>query len=95
MAKKLLTESMEPGKKYKGYGFINEAHEFCFTPEDTGSRDGQIKHLAQSDGASVSYSNKFIFAKLKLKRTSKKSDLLMELARKYNALHKILLDYDF
>lgn len=95
MPKKLTQQVMEPGKKYKGYGFINEAKEFCFTPEDTGSRDGVIKHLAEKEGASVSYSNKFIFAKLKLKRTDKKSDLLMDLARKYNNLHKILIDYDF
>lgn len=95
MAKKIDEGAMLPGKKYKGYGFLNEAHEFCFTPEDTGSREGVIKHLTEKNGASVSYSKQFVFCRLKLKRTAQKSSMLADLAKQYNNLVKILLEYDF
>ena len=85
---------MIPGKKYKGYGYLNEAHEFCFTPEDTGSREGVIKHLADRNGTSVSYSKQYVFARLKIKRQEKKSMMLNDLAKQYNNIVKILLEYE-
>ena len=34
---------MEAGKKYRGYGLLNEYGEFEFVPEETGSRKGVQK----------------------------------------------------
>lgn len=96
MSKPIIDNNkMVPGKKYKGYAFLNEAMEFCFTPEETGSREGVIKILTTNENATVSYSNKFIFARIKLKRKSDKAALMSELTKQYNFLFKTIMEYDF
>lgn len=39
----------EVGKKVRGYGLLNEYGEFEFTPEATGSRQGQMKTIKSTD----------------------------------------------
>ena len=50
MAKKFIKEEMEPGKRYKGYAFINEYKQFCFEPEATGSQAGREQIVMSKDG---------------------------------------------
>ena len=86
---------MIPGKRYRGYGFINDYKEFCFEPEHTGAHAGQIKEVVVRDGIRVSESKKLIIVKLNIDKQSDKLQYLKELARAYNQLAKIFQEYDF
>ena len=87
-------KSMIPGKRYRGYGFINEFKEFCFEPEDTGSRAGAIKQICCKDGISVSETRENLIIHIKMPKCSNILERLKEAARMYNSLTKIIQDYD-
>lgn len=50
----------EPGKKYPGYGILNEYGEFEFIPEQTGSRKGTMKQIKQTKEYTLSQTKKKI-----------------------------------
>lgn len=81
------------GQKVKGYGVLNEYGEFEFTPEQTGSRAGQIKQLKQGDGYAISYSKKRVIIHLNI---AKKDSLGMikELMSKVSAVICTLKTYE-
>lgn len=87
-------EQMEPGKRYRGYGFINEFKEFCFEPELTGSRAGREKVICAREGIRVSETKKLIIVKFNIQKEDKKELYFKELARVYNEITKILQRYD-
>ena len=86
---------MIPGKRYRGYGFINDYKEFCFEPERTGSHAGQIKEVVVRDGIRVSESKKLVIVKLNIDRQPDKLAYLKVLARMYNVLSDIFQEYEF
>lgn len=85
---------MIPGKRYKGYGFINEFNEFMFEPEATGSRAGAIKQICVRDGVSVSETKNYVLIHLKVAKKKERRDLIVELTRTFNQLLKIVREYD-
>lgn len=88
-------EEMIVGKKYPGYGWINDFKEFFFEPEQTGSRAGSIKAICTIDGVHVSETKNLIMVKFNIPKQSSKSAYYQQLARVTNIFTKILKDYDF
>lgn len=86
---------MEPGKRYRGYGWLNEYKEFCFEPEETGSRAGVIKPISSKDGVSLSATKKLLLVKVNLNISKDKTAILKELMMKMNVLFKMIREYDF
>ena len=87
-------ETMIPGKRYKGYGFINEYKEFCFEPEDTGSRAGVIKQIAVREGVSLSETKTLLLIKIKVEKVATRLDLLKSVSNAYNTIVKLLKEYE-
>lgn len=85
---------MIPGKRYRGYGFINEFKEFCFEPEATGSRAGAIKQICCKDGISLSETRENLLIHIKMPKYNCLLERLKGLAIVYNNLTKLLQDYD-
>ncbi len=85
---------MVPGRRYRGYGFVNEFGEFCFEPEAVGSQAGRIKPVVQKDGVSLSYSTRHILLRVKLKRGLTAMTLAQELMTKFQLIIKWLKEYD-
>lgn len=86
---------MVPGKRYRGWGFINNYKEFCFEPEQTGSHAGQIKEVCVREGIRVSESKRLIIVKLNIEKQGSRLEYLKELTKMYNQLSKIFQEYDF
>lgn len=87
-------ETMVPGKRYRGYGYVNEYKEFCFEPENTGSREGIIKAICARDGIGISETSKHLLIRVKMAKCNNLLDRLKELARVYNQIVKILREYE-
>ena len=85
---------MVPGKRYRGWGFINNYKEFCFEPEQTGSHAGQIREICVREGIRVSESKRLVIVKLNIEKQSNKASYFKELARMYNILSKIFQEYE-
>ena len=87
-------ETMIPGKRYRGYGYVNEYKEFCFEPENTGSREGVIKAICSRDGVSLSETKDYILIRAKLPKCNNLLDRLKGLAKVYNEIVRILREYE-
>lgn len=85
---------MVPGKRYRGYGYINEFREFMFEPEDTGSREGVIRRICSKDGVSVSETRNNILVHFKVQKRQTRPELVIELTRMFNCLLNIMRDYE-
>lgn len=85
---------MLPGKRYRGYGFINEYKEFCFEPEDTGSRAGVIKQIAVREGVSLSETKTLLLIKIKVEKAPTRLELLKLVSNAYNTIVKLLKEYE-
>lgn len=59
---------MQVGKKYRGYGILNEYGEFDFLPEETGSRSGKIKTIKETSSYVLSTTNKKVLIHIRLER---------------------------
>ena len=89
-----IKETMLPGKRYRGYGFINEYKEFCFEPEDTGSRAGVIKQIAVREGVSLSETKTLLLIKIKVDKAPTRLELLKSVSNAYNTIVKLLKEYE-
>lgn len=89
-----MKTTMQPGKRYRGYGYINEYKEFCFEPENTGSREGVIKAICTRDGIGVSETRDHLLIRIKMPKCGNLLDRLRELAKVYNKIVKILREYE-
>lgn len=89
-----VKETMEPGKRYRGYGFINEFKEFCFEPEQTGAHEGREKSVCVRDGVRISETKNLIIVKFNIEKESEKSKYFAILTRLYNVICKIFQEYD-
>lgn len=87
--------NLEPGKKYRGYGTLNEYGEFEFVPEDTGAKAGAVKQVTQGKGYVVSESKQFVLVHLKIKRSMAKMERVKEYLRLSNQILTILHKYAF
>lgn len=81
--------NFEVGKKYRGYGFINEYGEFEFTPEQTGAKKGQVTQLRCTDDYSLSYTKKYVLVHLRLEKST-----TMELIKRLmNICSNLIIDF--
>lgn len=87
-------ETMIPGKRYRGYGFINEFKEFCFEPEQTGAHEGREKSVCVRDGVRVSETKNLVIVKFNIEKQSEKTTYFGMLTRIYNVICKIFQEYD-
>ena len=87
-------EQMIPGKRYRGYGFINEYKEFCFEPEQTGAHEGREKSVCVRNGVRVSQTQKLIIVKFNLEKQDDKTAYIKRLVQIYNTISKIIRDYE-
>lgn len=87
-------EAMVPGRRYRGYGYVNEFKEFCFEPEATGSREGVIKAICTRGGVGISETRQYLLIRVKMAKCTNLLDRLRELARAYNEIVKILREYE-
>ena len=87
-------EQMIPGKRYRGYGFINEYKEFCFEPEQTGAHEGREKSVCVRDGVRVSATKNLVIVKFNLEKQEEKSAYIKRLVQIYNTISKIIRDYE-
>ena len=94
MSTKKEKVEMVPGKRYRGYGFLNEFREFCFEPEAVGSQADRIKQVVQKEGVTLSYSKQHILLRVKLKRGLTAMALAQELMTKFQLIIKWLKEYD-
>lgn len=85
---------MLPGRRYRGYGFINEYKEFCFEPEDTGSRAGVIKQIAVREGVSLSETKTLLLIKIKVEKAPTRLELFKSVSDAYNTIVKLLKEYE-
>lgn len=86
---------LEVGKKYKGYGYINEFGEFEFTPEDTGAKAGAICQVKQGANYKVSTTKKLILISLKLEKEQEKMERVKSFLQLTNQILEILHKYAF
>lgn len=92
--KKTKKDNMIPGKKYRGYGYLNEYNEFCFEPENTGARAGVVKTVAQRDGVCLSHTRDNILLHIKVKKTNDPVSLLRAIMGKFNVAAKLVQEYE-
>lgn len=91
---KKVKREMEVGKRYRGYGYRNEFGEFCFEPENTGSRAGIIKQIATRDGVSLSHSKENLMIHIKLPKRSSMCEYLREVTRVCDVIINMIKEYD-
>ena len=87
-------EQMIPGKRYRGYGFINEYKEVCFEPEQTGAHEGREKSVCVRDGVRVSEKKNLVIVKFNLEKQEEKSAYIKRLVQIYNTISTIINDYE-
>lgn len=92
--KKLKKGQLEVGKRYRGYGVLNEYGEFNFEPENTGSRAGMIKQVAVRDGVSLSHTKDNLIVHMKIRKSMNQRDYLRDIMRKVDVLLGLLKEYD-
>lgn len=85
---------MEVGKRYKGYGYLNEFGEFEFTPEDTGSRMGVQKRVKEGANYKVSTTNKYVLVHIRIKRPGGGLVGVKKLMAEVDEVLKIIMSYD-
>ena len=85
---------MEPGKRYRGYGYLNEYKEFVFEPENTGAREGMIKSICTRDGVSLSHTKENLIIHLKVKKTADRIKMMQAVLSKLNIITKLLQEYE-
>lgn len=87
-------KNLEPGKRYRGYGFVNEFGEFQFVPEDTGSRAGREKCVLENDGLRVSETKKLLIIKMNIEKVSDKVELAKRIFVMFNRITKFINKYE-
>ena len=94
MNKKKKKGQLEVGKRYRGYGVLNEYGEFNFEPENTGSRAGIIKQIVVRDGVNLSHTKDNIIVLMKIRKSSNQRDYLRDIMQKVDILLGLLREYD-
>lgn len=85
---------IEVGVKYRGYGYLNEYGQWCFTPEETGSRVGQRSLVTEGDCFTVASTKKKVLVHLTFERGSR-AEMLANLFNVMNNLISVFKNYEF
>ena len=91
---KLKKGQLEVGKRYRGYGVLNEYGEFSFEPENTGIRAGVIRQIAVRDGVNLSQTKDNIIVHMKIRKSTNQRDYLRDIMRKVDVLLGLLKEYE-
>lgn len=83
-----------PGVKYRGHGFLNDFGEFEFTPEQTGSREGQRRLIKEGDGFTISETSTKKIIHLTVPRKLAGFELIKEILNVTNKVIQIIRDYE-
>lgn len=94
MKPKKKLPDMQPGKRYRGWGYVNEYREFVFEPEQTGTREGVMKCICTRDGVSLSQTREHLIIHFKVRKSPLKLELLKNVLSKFNLVHKLLNEYE-
>ena len=86
---------LEVGRKYRGYGLINEYGEFEFTPEETGSRKGVMKTVKEAEGYSIKTTEKLVIVHFSLEKKDKSMVMIKMLMDIFNKLINDFRTYEF
>lgn len=86
---------LEVGRKYRGYGLINEYGEFEFTPEETGSRKGIMKTVKEAEGYSIKTTEKLVIVHFSLEKKDKSMVMIKMLMDIFNKLINDFRTYEF
>lgn len=94
MEDRLKEQELVPGKRYKGYGWVNSYMEMFFRPQAEGSHAGQIKKVAETDRCKLSLSKKYVLLNIRIPRGTGRTyyfrqimsivDEMLEFINKYN-----------
>lgn len=85
---------LEVGKRYRGYGVLNEYGEFSFEPENTGSRAGVFRQVAVRDGVRLSQTKDNILVHMKIRKSGSQRDYLRDIMQKVDVLLGLLKEYE-
>lgn len=85
---------LQPGVRYKGYGFVNEYGEFEFCPEQTGSRKGQKKCIKTGSNYSVYSTRELVIVHITQSKKPEKLKMMNEYLNTVNETLRILRDYE-
>lgn len=85
---------LEVGKRYRGYGVLNEYGEFSFEPENTGSRAGVFKQVATRDGVRLAHTKDNILVYMKIRKNTGIRGYLQAVMQKVDVLLGLLKEYD-
>lgn len=82
------------GKKYRGYGYVNEFGEFEFTPEDTGSRLGAIKRVFSGEGWVMSESKNHYLFNIKIKKSASRLEIIGSFFKVVDTIMRKIRSYE-
>lgn len=85
---------LEAGRRYRGYGFINEYGEFQFEPENTGARKGVIKAIASTEGVSLSHTRDYLLVHIKIAKMGSICNYFSEITKKVDVLIRLIREYE-
>ena len=85
---------MQQGKRYLGYGFLNEYREFCFEPVKEGSQRDRQNIIKAGDGWSVSTTGKKVVIHISFLKDSSTLELIKRFLKRVDYCIKVLKDYD-
>lgn len=92
--KQEFEEAMKPGVKYPGYGWVNNFHEFQFTPSQKGKNEGRMKILTEGNGYTVHTTRDNIIIHVKIPRKESAIERVTEFLRVQQEVLEILREYD-
>lgn len=87
-------KSLEPGVKYRGYGYVNEFGEFEFIPEEKGAHKGRRKLIKEGAGFSVSETKGLLIVHITTPKQENRARLMNEYLKIVNTTLEILRDYE-
>ncbi len=94
MAEKMKQVQMIPGKRYRGYGYINNYKQFCFEPEATGSQAGREVALMSWELASLKKTKNYMIATIKIPLEMGQPDMALHLMCKINEIDKFIRTHE-
>lgn len=86
---------MVPGKRYKGYAYLNEFGQIHFDPSQIGSRSEAKKLVTEKDDFSVYETKNFIVLHVRLVKILGVKEKVKSFLNVVNDILTILREYDF
>lgn len=94
MPKKFQKEQMVPGKRYKGYGFINEYKQFCFEPEATGSQAGRETILYSKEDVTLKKTKNYLLVNIRICKNLSEAEMAKKMMEKFNVAFNFLREHE-